>query len=196
MKKILIALLSLFSSIILAQQLKMSESELKEKLDSILIEGNLLYRYEKAAWISNELAFKNPTVKAEFHDYLTYEEQGEIRTIILEEKLQTCIAEYAFENNFDQPKSVKIGKRELSDKEKKLIAVREKILKKIYDKEYEVTVPIRGYNLNFILLPFVDKFKLYIITGTTEPNVVPFGNDYIFIANENGEIENWGEAVI
>lgn len=191
MKKLLIVLLSLFSSIILAQRLEMPESELKEKLDSILREGNLLYKYEKAAWISNDLAFKNPIVKAEFHDYVTYEEQGEIKTIIFEEKLQTCIAEYAFENNFDHPKSVKIEKRQLSDKEKQLINVREKILKNIHDNEYKVIIPTKGYSLNFILLPFSDKYKLYIITGTTEPNIVPFGNDYIFIANENGEIENW-----
>ena len=190
MKKVLIALLSLFSSIMLAQKLEMSESELKEKLDSILHEGNLLYKYEKAAWISNELAFKNPIVKAEYHDYFSYTEQGVIKTIILEETLQSCIAEYVFENNFDQPKSVIIEKRELSDKEKKLINVRGKIIEKIHEKE-KVTVPTRGYGLNYILLPFADKYKLYIITGTTEPNIVPFGNDYVFIANEEGEIENW-----
>ena len=194
MKKVslILVLVSLLSSNVLAQQLKISESELKEKLDSILHEGNLLYKYEKAAWISNELAFKNPTVKAEFHGYLTYEEQSEIKSIILAENLQTCIAEYTFEDNFDQPKYVKIEKREVSDKEKTLIEVRQKILENILDDgKYEVSVPKGGYNLNFILLPFADKYKLYMITGTTEPNVVPFGNDYIFIADENGEIESW-----
>ena len=184
-------LLALFSSALLAQQIEMSESELMNKLDSVLQEGNLLYKYEKSAWISNDLASENPIVRAEFKDYLTYEEQGEIRTIIFGENHQICIAEYTFENNFDNPKSIKIEKRELSDKERTLIDVREKILNNINDNEYGITAPPAGYNFNLILLPFADKYKLYIITGTTEPNVVPFGNDYIFIADENGDIESW-----
>ena len=197
MKRILFVflLLTLSSNILLAQGTRLTRAAriaLMNQLDSVLIEGNLLYKYEKVAWISNDLALENPIVKEEFHGYLTYEEQGEIKTIILGENLQTCVAEYVFENNFNQPKSVEIGKRELSNKEKTLVDVREKILENIFDKnEYEVTVPIEGYNLNFILLPFANKYKLYIITGTTESNLVPLGNDYIFIANENGEIESW-----
>ena len=192
MKKSLFALLllALFSSALLAQRIKMSESELMNKLDSVLQEGNLLYKYEKSAWISNDLAFENPIVRAEFKDYLTYEEQGEIRTIILGENHQVCIAEYVFEYNFDNPKSIKIEKRELSDKERTLIDVRKKIIDNTKDKKYKVTVP-KGYDLNFILLPFADKYKLYIITGTTNHDVVPFGNDYIFIADKNGKIESW-----
>jgi len=184
-------LLTLFSGIIFAQRIRISENELMNKLDSILQEGNLLYRYEKSSWISNDLALENPTVKEEFRDYLTYEEQGEIRTIILGENLQTCIAEYIFENDFDNPKSVKIEKRELSDKEKTLIDVRGKIQKNITQNKYKVTVP-QGYAMNLILLPFADKYKLYMITGTTE-SIIPFGNDYIFIADENGKIESWNK---
>jgi len=190
MKKISLLVLSLFSSILLAQKIELSENELNNRLDSILTEGNLLYKYEKSAWISTDLAFENPTVKAEFYGYLTYEEQGEIKTIILGEKHQTCIAEYVFKNNFNKPKSEKIEKRELSDKEKTLIEIREKILENIYENKYEVTVP-EGYKLNLILLPFADKYKLYMITGTTQNNEIPFGNDYIFIADKNGKIESW-----
>ena len=184
-------LLTLFSGIIFAQQLEMSESELMNKLDSILQEGNLLYKYEKATWVATDLAYENPIVKAEVKDYLTYEEQGEIRTIILGENLQTCIAEYTFEIDLDNPTSAKIEKRELFDKEKTLVDVRKKILNNINDSKYGVVIPPVGYGLNYILLPFAGKYKLYIITGTTIPNIVPFGNDYIFIANENGEIESW-----
>ena len=186
----LVWLLSLFSSIILAQEMKLSENELRKQLDSVLNEGNLLYKYEKSTWISSDLAFENPIVKAEYSDYLTYEDHDVIRTIILSKGLKTCIAEYTFENNFDNPKFVKIEKRELSEKEKNLIDVRVKLLKNVKSRKYGVTAP-KGYNLNFILVPFSDKYKLYIITGTTQPNVIPLGNDYIFIADKNGVIESW-----
>ena len=91
-------LLSLFSGLLFAQQAaELSESELANRLDSVLNEGNLLYRYEKAAWVSTDLALANPAVKAELRNFLSYETQGEIRTVMLGEGQRTCIAEYTFE---------------------------------------------------------------------------------------------------
>jgi len=74
MKKslLLLPLLILFSGILLAQEIKMSENELMNKLDSVLQEGNLLFKYEKAIWISTDLAYENPIIKAEIKDFLTY----------------------------------------------------------------------------------------------------------------------------
>ena len=192
MKKIVLGLvlLSLFSSIALAQEIEMSETELKNKLDSVLNEGNQLYRDERASWVACDLAVGNDAVKAEMKAYFTYEEKGETKTIILGENLQSCIAEYVFENNFDKPKSVKIEKRELSDLEKTLLEVRDKIFDNIMKNNYEVTVPEK-YSLNMSLLPFADKYKLYCITGAIEKYEIPFGNDYLFIADKNGTIEHW-----
>jgi hypothetical protein len=191
MKKLLfVVVLFSFSSILLAQKIKIPKNELKRQLDSILNEGNLLYKYEKSAWIATDLVLENPIVKAEFNYCFTYEEQETIKTIILDKELN-CIAEYIFEKQFDKPEFIKIEKRELSNKEKILIDIRKTIIENIIS-EYgnEVGAP-DDYNLNLILLPFADKYKLYITTGTVEPNVIPFGNDYIFIADKNGEIENW-----
>ena len=191
MKKLSFLLLaSLFSSILLAQTIEISEIELKKQLDSVLAEGYLLYRYEKAAWISTDLAMENRTVKKDYTGFFVYEEQEEIRVIILGKKSQICIAEYSFESDFSKPKLERIESRELSNKEKKLLEVRTKILENVADKKYGVTVP-DGYSLNLILLPFDEKYKLYIITGTSQSDVIPFGNDYLFIANKNGKIENW-----
>lgn len=185
-----LVLISLFSSVLFAQQNEMSETELKIKLDSVLAEGTLLYKYEKAAWISTDLAMENETVKNDYAGFFVYQEQGGIRVIILGEKTENCIAEYSFESDFSKPKSVKTENRELSNQEKKLLEVRDKIKEGISDKKYEVTIP-DGYSPNFILLPFAAKYKLYIIMGTSQRDVIPFGNDYLFIADQNGNIENW-----
>ncbi|GHV34973.1 hypothetical protein FACS1894178_3560 [Bacteroidia bacterium] len=191
MKKIsLLVLISLFSSILLAQKIEMSEPELKTQLDAVLAEGNLLYRYEKAAWVSTDLAMKNKTVKKDYAGFFVYEEQEKIIVIIIGKKSQNCIAEYSFESDFSEPKYTKIENRELSVKEKNLIDVREKILKNISNKKYEITVP-DGYSPNFILLPFAEKYKFYIIMGTSQNDVIPFGNDYLFIADKNGKIKEW-----
>jgi hypothetical protein len=185
-----LVLMSLFSSVLFAQQTDMSKSVLKTKLDSVLAEGNLLYQYEKAAWISTDLAMEIKTVKNDFAGFFVYQEQEEIRVIILGEKTQNCIAEYSFKSDFSKPKTVKTENRELSDQEKKLLKVKEKILENLSDKKYEITIP-QGYSPNFVLIPFAEKYKLYIIMGTSQKDVIPFGNDYLFIADQNGKIENW-----
>ena len=186
-----VVLLSLFSGVLLAQQIQMTEKELKRQLDSVLMEGNLLYQYERAAWISGDLAMQNPNVKAEFKGYLIYEDQGVIKAIILGENQSVCIAEYSFENSFDSPKSTIIEKRKLSEKERTLVGVRGKMIENII-RDYSNELVIQdGYNLNMILLPFEKKYKLYFMPGTAQNNVIPFGNDYLFIANKNGKIESW-----
>lgn len=191
MKKLsFLTLMFLFSNVLSAQQIEMSEAELKTKLDSILVEGTLLYKYEKAAWISTDLAMRNKTVKKDYAGYFVYQEQEEIRVIILGKKTQNCNAEYSFESDFNNPKSAKVESRELSSQEKTLLEVREKIMKGVSNKKYEFTIP-EGYSPNFILLPFAEKYKFYIIMGTSQSDVIPFGNDYLFIADKNGKIENW-----
>lgn len=191
MKKLsLLILLSFLSNILFAQKIELSESELKIQLDSVLLEGNMLYRYEKAAWVSGDLAMENISIRNNVAGYFVYEEQNDIIVIILGEEGQSCIAEYSFGNDFSKPKSEKIESRELSEKEKTLIEVRNNILDNISEPKYGVTVP-NGYAANIILLPFADKYKFYVIMGTHQHDIIPFGNDYLFIADKNGVIESW-----
>lgn len=190
MRKLFIIIYLLISSVTLAQTIEISEQELKTKLDSVLIEGNLLFKYEKSAWISTDLAQENKDIKKDFGGFFTYEDQEKIKVIILGKKSQNCIAEYIFENDFTKPQTVKIESRELSNKEIDLLEIRDKILINVSNEKYGISIP-EGYSPNLILLPSQEKYKLYIIMGTSQNDLIPFGNDYFFIADKNGEIENW-----
>lgn len=191
MKKInLLLLLSLVSVFIYSQRIEMSDSELKIKLDSVLTEAHLLYRYEKAAWISTDLAKENKAVNKNFGGYLTYEDDDKIKVIIIGKNQKECIAEYSFTDNFKKPHSIVTKKRKFTNKEETLIEVRSKILENISDKKYDILIP-KGYMPNLILIPFNEKYKLYIIMGTSQREVIPFGNDFIFITDKNGKVEYW-----
>lgn len=185
----LLLLASLLSSAVLAQKLELSDAELKIKADSILQEAHLLYKYERAAWLSCDLAVENHEIDSKFGGYLVYEDQGEIKTIILETGTPICIAEYSYLNDFNKPNRVKIVDRALSEKELSVIYVRGKIISQLSDEKYEVTIP-EGFNPNVILIPFGEKYKFYIIMGTSETGIIPFGNDYLFIADSEGNIES------
>ena len=59
MKKLILFLfICLSAGVISAQTIDTTEAVLQIQLDSILAEGNLLFQYEKAAWVSTDLAME------------------------------------------------------------------------------------------------------------------------------------------
>jgi len=60
----------LIAGTMLSAQIQLTDIQMKDKLDSILFEGNLLYRYEKAAWISIDKANEKKSIKKDFFNYL------------------------------------------------------------------------------------------------------------------------------
>lgn len=187
--KTIILLTVLFFCTLLNAQSKMSETQIKEKLDSILLEGNLLYRYEKAAWISVDMAKEKKEVKKEFFSYLVYHENDTVRALILNKKSE-CIYELRFVFQFDNPISELVLTRALSIKEQKMLTTKTTIIKNIVDQKIPIGCP-DGYGLNMILMPKDEGYKLYIITGANKSGIIPFGNDYLFFTDDTGNILSW-----
>jgi len=198
MKKVLLVVsLFLFSSILFAQKIKISENELKTQLDAVLKEGNLLYKYVQASLVAVDSALVNPIINKpySFWSYFPYEDSEKIKIIIFVGNTPTCIAEYTFEDDFTKPKSVIIERRELTTKEKTLMDIRDKIVAQIRKPKYGLTFDwCFGCTMEFILIPDIDSYKFYCIIRTTEhseEDIIPFGNDYLFIANKKGKIKRW-----
>jgi hypothetical protein len=183
-KTILIFLFGL--SILGKAQNGLTELQIKVKTDSILMEGNLLFQYEKTAWTSTDLAMEKNEIKKKFEGYLVYQQKDTIKTIILNKENQ-CIYELFYINDFSRPTREIIANRELNENEKKLLTIKNKILSQIGEKKYEVGCQ-DGFSLNVELIPVVSGYKLYILTGTSQSNIIPFGNDYLFLTDQNGEI--------
>jgi hypothetical protein len=181
----LLILLSTYSK----GQIAMTDIQIKEKTDSILLEGNLLFRYEEAAWVSNDLAFGKEKIKNEFGGYFVYQTNDTMKAIILNRD-SLCILEYSFIPYFNLPIDSSFIKRDLTETENRLIKIKHKILKEIAENQYDVVCP-PGYRINKVLVPFDNYFKLYLLTGTSQARVIPFGNDYLFIATDDGRILTW-----
>ena len=190
MRTLSILILLFGLSILGKAQIELSKKQIQEKTDSILIEGNLLYKYEKAAWISYDLAMEKKSIKKDFGGYLIYKDGDAIKTTILDEENKFCTYELTFITDFNKPTYENLTKRELTENEEKLLNIKNKILNEIIEKKYEVGCP-EGYSLNKILIPFNQGYKLYIITGTSQSQIIPFGNDYLFYADENGDVTSW-----
>lgn len=189
MKKVII-LFFVFTAVLLQGQVKLLKEEIKQKTDSILAEGNLLYRYEKAAWVSTDLAMSLKEVKDNFGGYLIYKSGDSIKAIILGKEHNTCIYEMTFLRDLKNPVLELLVPRKLTETEEKLQSIKLKIVKQVFTPDYKVTCA-EGYNLVIELIPCETGYKFYILTGTTKKDVIPMGNDYIFFADQNGDVTSW-----
>jgi len=184
------AIMFLFFALIVIGQVNISDSEIKFKTDSILSEGNLLYKFERAAWVSNDMSMARNDIKKKYGGYLIYQSGDTVKSIVLEKGVNECIYELQFTTDFSKPDKEIVKNRQLTENESNLQLIKLKIMANALNSKYNVTCP-EGYNLNMQLIPYSLGYKLYILTGTSQDNLVPFGNDYVFFANINGEINLW-----
>ena len=189
MRKIVL-LFCLFIHIMVYGQLKLSKEEIKQKNDSILAEGDLLYRYEKAAWVSTDLAMSLKDIKENFGGYLIYRSEDSIKAIILGKDHATCIYDMTFFGDPTNPFRESFENRKLNDTEEELQSIKTKMVNESLQPAYQV-VCTEGYSLVIELIPFESGYKLYVLTGTSKRDIIPMGNDYVFFADNEGEITSW-----
>jgi hypothetical protein len=171
-------------------QSKLSLQQMKLKLDSVLTEADVLYRFEKAAWIASDSARSRITDRSLIGPYMVYQSNDSVRVVFLNRNLDVCIYEAVFLPFVDTPFAQKTITRSLSPVETKLFDVRRRIIEQITEQKYFVTCP-EGYNLNLELIPFDGGYRFYLITGTGQSGIIPFGNDYLFVTDGNGKIKRW-----
>lgn len=189
MKQTITLFLFFMSAIIFAQENTYSDKEFQQKLDSIKAEGNLLYSLENASWNSSDLLHKNKKVRDIAGNYLTYKNNDTVKTVFLNIGQDLVVAEYFFKNNLKKAVKENFGQRKLNNLEVSLRNVRAKIVSQLSDPKYEVTAP-EGFTLNMITIPFNEGYKTYLIPGTSQSGIIPFGNDYLFYSDKDGIISS------
>ncbi len=181
------AFILLFIPLFGLAQKSLNQAEMKSKLDSILLESGLLYQYEKSAISTIKFAESDKKMRKNFAEVFTYMEEDTVKAIILNNDRKIVLSELSFHADYNLPKSRNLNPRQLSQVELNLLTIRQLIYNDISKKKYEIAA-LEGYDLHSILIPSPNGYKLYVITSTKEKNVIPFGNDYLFIADKNGNV--------
>lgn len=167
------------------------EVDLQLKMDSIIQEADLLFRYERAVWVSTDLLMSDKKLKKKFGGYVVYHSNDTTNVSMLDKNQTGVIARYEFVNpNFDSPSKTPIESSELTIIEHELIETKAKVIEQLSDSKYEVTIP-QNYNPNLVLIKSEFGYKLYILMGTNENGIIPFGNDYLFKTDSVGMITTW-----
>ncbi len=167
------------------------DDNLEFKLDSIIKEADLLYSYEKAVWNASDILMSDSKLKKNYGGYVVSHSNDTISTIFIDKDQKQKIAKYFFtKSNLSSPFNSEIGFSPLTNSEQELLDIKIKIINQLSDKKYEVGIP-QNFNPNFVLIKEKEEFKFYILMGTSESGIVPFGNDYLFWADSKGKITNW-----
>ena len=191
MKRILLILSLYFVSINGYSQNLIENDSIKFIFDSIIAEADLLYNYEKVAWNSTDILMAKGKLNHNYGVYVIYHSNDTIHATFIDEKQKSRIAKYSFtKNDLNKPIQTNYELKELSNLEKELLDIKIKIIANLSDPKYEVTIP-EGFNPNLVLIKEDNGYKFYILMGTTNPKIVPFGNDYLFKTDVTGKIESW-----
>jgi hypothetical protein len=187
--KVITLIFLIFAVISVNAQTILSEDQIRQKTDSVLKEANLIYEYEKAAWVTTDLAFENIEIKNDMAGYIAYQQHDTTKTIIIN-KNGECILETKFITGSIVPANKNFTKRNLNENEIHLLLIRDSIVRDIENKKINISCP-DGFSLNLVLIPASFGYKLYILTGTSQPDIIPFGNDYLIISDDYGQIISW-----
>lgn len=187
MKNFILLALILFFFLNLFSQ----EDIAQAKLDSILVEADLMYKYEKSVWNSTDLLMSNKKLKKNYGGYIVHHSNDTLTVTYLDKNHKKSIARYSYKiDDLNKPLNIAIETSQLTTIEKDLFEIKGKIASQLSDSKYNVTIP-QDYNPNLVLIKENDEYRLYIIMGTSKTGVIPFGNDYLFKANSKGKITYW-----
>lgn len=163
--------------------------QLEHMNDSIVKEGNVLYRYEKVAWVGTDMVMENKKVKANFVGYLVYEREGYTVFLAMAET-DECIYELAYRGNYNKPAYIKKQQRRLTEEEFKMWSIKSRLVRQSTSEKYKVRAG-SGFSLNFEIIPYALGYKFYVVCGTSQLGIIPFGNDYLFMLDADGGIESF-----
>ena len=200
MKRFLFSLLLWFvfvPSAIAQKSEPLPEAEvLKAANDSILAEAYILYLFEKSAWVLEDvLTACKPTTMDEMGGWFPVgdnEDEDVVKGVFFNEEKTKAL----FEASFNLKTGIASGKdvaRDLSPEEIEMINVREKALLAVrtLDDEDLPSCP-EGCTFNTEIIRIdEDLYRVYFMLGTTQHGVIPFGCDFSYDCDSEGNVKGF-----
>lgn len=163
--------------------------------DSILLEAQLLYKFDKAFVSAMQAVNLDRKLNNKAGEILIMPKKDTIFAIIMDkEKPDFMLGKIRFEYSEDSA-YIDEEYRMLNAEEKAFHTIKHKIMNDV-QAQYEIDTSGDYTYLNPVLIPFkdeingklVDLYKFYLITETNEANTIPFGQDYLFYADNTGKV--------
>ena len=170
--------------------------ELKAANDSILTDAYVLYFHEKIAWVMEDvLADSRPATITEIAGWFPVgdtEDEYVVNGVFFNKEKTKALFEASF-NLMTGTASGKSVVRDLSPEEIEKINVRERVLLAVrtLDAEDLPSCP-EGCSFNSEIIPIdEDLYRVYFMLGTTQHGIIPFGCDFSYDCDSEGNIKGF-----
>lgn len=190
MKKIFRYVLTFFfviNSIYSSAQKPMDMNFLNSKLDSIVLESKNIYNLLKSKIVAEKIAEEQ--YQLDYNWILEVKDTDSIHIKFIDSQ-KAVIAKMTFYEDFENPIVTNNTKDKLSNFEDSLFRVKYTFLSKMNPSEFGIESH-DSEKVITIIFPYMNKYKLYRILSTEKKNVIPFGNDFLFILNSDGNVLSW-----
>lgn len=160
--------------------------------NEVLEEGKLLYRLEKASWYGTDLFLEILSHKRDnIGGYLSYiNDKNQVTNIFFEKNNQFhIIVRFVFDKLPQQnPIMIDTLNHTATPTEKDLITIRQNTIREISENKDEFFTFYKNTSINPIPLINNGKRQVFILTTSTESNVLIIGNDYLFTYNKKNKL--------
>lgn len=159
-----------------------SSSQGNYAVDSILQEGELLYRLEMASWQATDLVMRKHKDKTtQIGGYFSYEQANQVVCVFYSKSAAPAvITSVSFDTSLNAATArVATQQRKFTRHEEKLYSIRKQALAEINtDRMFS-----RYEHTSFNLIPYADSSqgKVFVLTEPEVNGVVIFGNDYLMV---------------
>ncbi len=158
-----------------------AKKDLNKIAAEIVAEATILYRSEMASWYGTDLlqARNIPDITSKLGGYFSYPDGEDTKCVFYTRGERPMIfATIMFDETFNTTKAtVDVGERIFTKTENIYYSIANAVRMQIV----EDTFFVRYEQVSFNIIPVYDgkKKKAYIIPGTTQQGVLPFGSDYL-----------------
>lgn len=164
--------------------------------DSILAEAHTIFKYDKAFTMAMNAVEANKKLRKSAGEILVMPKNDTIYSLVFSaENPQMLVAELKFATSVQDSALMAISNRAATEEELDFLDKKHVVMDNVQAK-YDVAYGEDERYLNPIFIPFKDKiqgkeiqlYKLYLTSETNASNTIPFGQDYLFIAREDGNV--------
>ncbi|HYO22557.1 MAG TPA: hypothetical protein VER36_09130 [Flavisolibacter sp.] len=166
-----------------------AQDDLQRQAAEITREGKKLYQSEMASWYGTDVFLeKFKQYRNSFSAYFSYTDTNGAHCVFYsKDESPKVLATISFDSTYNPGTAIINGQeRDFTPAEKELY-----ILRKTAVSLIESDSLFRRYkSTNFNIVPLVEgrSKKVYVLTGTSQNNVVMFGNDYLLTFDKENKL--------
>lgn len=192
MKHLIFAVLSFLFTFSFAQDNRSFE----QINDSIMREARMIYKYDKAFTMAMQAIDAHRQLRKTAGEILVLPKNDTLYALVFsKDKPEMLVGEMKFGTDVRDSAAMAISNRAATEKELNFYKLKHTVMNNVQSK-YDLNFGDKETYLNPVFFPFKEKirgkevllYKLYLTTETHASNTIPFGRDYMYIADPDGKI--------